>query len=147
MDSLGAEGPRQTDGDCRYRHMQTPRTARRLVNVVCLIGSLGDGPESDAPERPGWQRKVLKVPRRLPFGAEDAGVMSVIVLLPHELGARARFHGGESVAVVGMLHVETDYSTPTPTVDYAVIAETIEPTRPFVTGDPSTAQPPHSDRP
>ena len=98
------------------------------MNVVCLTGELAEAPDARAPVRPGWSSLLLKVPRRGPWGGEDAGAFHVILALPPGLGSRATHEAdvGGIVAVMGMLTVDVDYSATTRQIHYAVIAESIE---------------------
>ena len=71
---------------------------------------------------------TLEVPRRRLGGEEDAGVVRVTIALPPELALDVRVTRDPDsvVGVVGMLMVDTDYSTTPPRVHYAVVAEAIE---------------------
>jgi hypothetical protein len=71
---------------------------------------------------------ALEVPRRCVGGDEDAGVFRMTIALPPELSSDTRIERepGTIVGVVGMLTVETDYSTATPRARYAIVAEAIE---------------------
>jgi hypothetical protein len=81
---------------------------------------------------------VLKVPRRGPYGGEDPGVLTVVLLLPPKLASNARHHLAipQWVTVAGLLDTDTDHSQGAPQAHHTVVAESIEPCPP-----PSAAQP------
>lgn len=99
------------------------------MNVVCLTGDLSEGPRVDLRLWRGWSSLLLQVPRRRPGGPEDAGVFDIVLVIPPGLASTATRERdvGRVVAVVGMLAVDTDYSTRPPQSHHVVIADSIEP--------------------
>ena len=98
------------------------------MNVVCLTGTLSAAPKSGYPLRAGWSKALVQVRRRAPRGDAEPGIFRFILVLPPAVvpeAARAR-EDGSAVSVIGILAVDTDYSTPTPQMHYVVIADSLE---------------------